>query len=79
MELIKPEDPRYFTQTSNELYDRHHYQLVFGDGQKSIVFEDYEQLRAYWFQCVHKLRNCKVNVIEPKKAKKKSGGFANNE
>ena len=36
MELIKPEDPRYFTTTSNGLYDRHHYQLVFGDGQKSI-------------------------------------------
>ena len=28
MELIAKEDPRYFSQTSDEPYDRHHYRIV---------------------------------------------------
>lgn len=65
MELIKPEDPQYFTQTSSDSYDRHHYELIFNDNQSHIVFDDYEQMKVYWFQCVRKWRDCKVNVIEP--------------
>ena len=65
MELIKPEDPQYFTQTSSDSYDRHHYELIFNDNQSSIVFDDYEQMRLYWFQCntrkVYKRFRMRVN------------------
>tara|TARA_R100000315_G_C5185804_1_gene108068 strand:- start:254 stop:481 length:228 start_codon:yes stop_codon:yes gene_type:complete len=73
MELIKPGDPQYFTETSSDPYDRHHYQLMFDDDQRYIVFDDYEQMRVYWFQCVRKWRNCRVNVIEPIQEKKVKG------
>lgn len=45
----KPSDSRYFTQTSDEPYDRHHYKLTLKSG-KSIVIDDYEVLRSMWFQ-----------------------------
>ena len=44
MKLIDPSDPLYFHQTSDKPYDRHHYKLQFSNG-RSVVFEDYEQLR----------------------------------
>ena len=47
--LIQPSDSRYFTQTSDKPYDRHFYRMVLTNG-KSIVLEDYEQMRAMWFQ-----------------------------
>ena len=65
----------YFENTSDKPYDRHHYQLEFGDGHK-VIFESYEQLRAYWFECVRNYGNCKVSVLDIKQNKKKSnGGF----
>ncbi len=49
MDLIQPNDPRYFTQTSDKPYDRHFYRIVLTNG-KSMVIEDYDQMRAMWFQ-----------------------------
>jgi len=66
-----------FTQTSFEPYDRHHYKLEFYDGE-SIIFEDYEHLRAVWFQDVRTQRgDCNVIVLDKpnKKHKKTNGGF----
>ena len=34
MKLIDPSDPLYFQQTSDGLYDRHHYKLVYKTGKK---------------------------------------------
>ena len=66
--------PEWFEQTSDEPYDRHQYQLEFNG--KSIIFDDYDQLRAYWFQKIRNWGNCKVNVLDRKQNKKKSnGGF----
>ena len=48
-ELIQPNDPRYFTQTSDGSYDRHFYRIVLTNG-KSIMVDDYEQMRSFWFQ-----------------------------
>ena len=31
--LIKPSDPQYFTETSDELYDRHTYKIVSKTGE----------------------------------------------
>tara|TARA_Y100000015_G_C2333694_1_gene62490 strand:- start:96 stop:305 length:210 start_codon:yes stop_codon:yes gene_type:complete len=66
----------YFEQTSDEPYDRHSYELEFNSGKQSITFEDYEHLRAYWFECVRNWGDCKVNVLDRKQKKKKTnGGF----
>lgn len=43
---------KLFKQTSDKPYDRHHYLLVTKDN-KSIMFDDYDQLRAVWFQRCH--------------------------
>ena len=48
-QCIDPSDPRYFTQTSDKSYDRHKYQINLTNG-KSVVFDDYEIMRAAWFQ-----------------------------
>ena len=50
MKLIDPSDPLYFRQTSDKPYDRHNYRLEFNEGNKSLEFEDYEQLREQWMQ-----------------------------
>ena len=59
--------PEWFAQTSDKPYDRHQYELQF-NGQ-SIIFDDYDQLRAYWFQSAHNWEGCKVNVLDHEKNK----------
>ena len=74
-QLIDPSDPRYFKQSSDKPYDRHQYQIVINKDQ-SIIFDDYDQLRAYWFECARNWNGCKVNVLDVKQKNKKStGGF----
>ena len=68
--LIQPNDPRYFTQTSDGSYDRHSYRIVLTNG-KSITVDDYEQMRAMWFQYESKYLS-HVEVIDVKSSK----GFA---
>ena len=48
-DLIQPGDPMYFTDTSDEPYDRHRYKLVFKN-RKAIEFDDWETARNYWFE-----------------------------
>ena len=60
--LIKPTDPQYFTQTSDEPYDRHIYELVLPSG-KTLVFQDYEHLRSIWFEAARNWSGCVVNVL----------------
>ena len=67
--------PDWFAQTSDEPYDRHQYQVVFNNGQQSITFDDYEQMRAYWFKCVRNWKDCTINVLDRKQNKKSKGGF----
>jgi len=52
--LIQPNDPKYFTQTSDGSYDRHIYRVVLKDG-RSAMLDDYEQVRAFWFEYESKL------------------------
>ena len=54
-------DSTWFTHTSDKSYDRHYYTI---DKKR---FDDYEQLRAYWFQ-IH-ITNQKVIVRDYKKKK----------
>ena len=60
--LIKPTDPQYFTQTSDESYDSHTYELVLPSG-KTLVFQDYEHLRSIWFEAARNWSGCVVNVL----------------
>ena len=64
----------WFEQTSNEPYDRHQYQLDFQG--KSIIFDDYDQMRAHWFNYIRNWGNATVTVLDRKQSKKKTnGGF----
>lgn len=67
MNLIKPSDPLYFTQSSNESYDRHEYKVVAKSGE-FIVTDDYEQVRAAWFEKSVWLSHVEV-LDNPKKQK----------
>ena len=48
-QLIKPDDPRYFQQTSDEPYDRHNYKVVLLNGQ-SVVVDAWDIAQSIWFQ-----------------------------
>ena len=50
-ELIAKEDPRYFSQTSDEPYDRHHYRIVCQN--KSFVVESWDEVQEYWWNNCH--------------------------
>ena len=45
---IDPSDPRYFTQSSDGIYDRHQYKIVSNNGQ-SIVVDNWETVRSIWW------------------------------
>ena len=45
-ELISKEDPRYFSQNSDEPYDRHHYKIVCNT--KSFVVESWNEVQEWW-------------------------------
>lgn len=48
-QLIEPTDPRYFNQTSDEPYDRHHYKIVMRNGE-CVVVDSYDVAQSIWFQ-----------------------------
>ena len=45
--LIEKNDPRYFSQTSDVPYDRHHYKIVCHN--KSFVVESWDEVQEYWW------------------------------
>ncbi len=51
-----------FTQTSDKLYDRHFYQVEYTDG-RAYSFQDYTQMRAWWFQQMN-TTDAVVHVID---------------
>lgn len=40
---------KVFANTSDLLYDRHNYKLIKNNG-KSIVFDNWEDAKSYWFE-----------------------------
>ena len=72
MKPLSPGDPGYFTTYSTDPYDRHHYKVHFKDG-RSIIVEDYDLVKAMWFQSPSDLEG--VEIIDPKPEKKGGGGF----
>lgn len=71
MELIQPEDPQYFTETSDEDYDRHQYKVVSKTGE-SIVVDDYMLAQEIWWT---RGRGKYISHIEVLDRKKESKGF----
>ena len=67
MNLIKRSDPRYFTQSSHEPYDRHEYKIVSKSGE-SFVTDDYMQVQSAWFEKGIWLSHVEV-LDKPKKQK----------
>ena len=53
----------YFTQTSDGLYDRHKYKLIFKN-RKAMIFDDYETLRKVWFEWAGSKQLHKVEVLD---------------
>ena len=61
-----------FQQTSDEPYDRHDYKIVLKNG-KSITFDDYEIVNAFWWNN-NQMRNLDyIEVLD--KPKPKPQGF----
>ena len=55
-----------FTTYCDKLYDRHTYRLIFKDGRAADV-EDYELVRAYWYQIKNELE--RVEILDPSRGK----------
>ena len=72
--LIEKNDPRYFSQTSDLPYGRHHYKIVHKD--RSIIFESWDEVQEWWWNnCRLQAFDAVVHVIDKPKTKKKSKGF----
>jgi len=67
MELIKPEDPQYFTQTSNKLYDRHHYKIISTTGE-SVKVDNWMKAQEIWWNKKSFLSH--IEVIDKKQRAK---------
>tara|TARA_Y100000022_G_scaffold199840_1_gene213320 strand:- start:1887 stop:2099 length:213 start_codon:yes stop_codon:yes gene_type:complete len=65
-QLIKPTDPRYFTVSSTDLYDRHHYKVVSQNGE-SITVDNWEDVRTIWWNKKAFLSH--VEVLDAQKPK----------
>ena len=48
-QLISPDDPAYFTLSSNDSYDRHDYKIISKTGE-SVVVDNWETAQLTWFQ-----------------------------
>ena len=73
-ELIAKEDPRYFSQTYDGSYDRHHYRIVCQT--KSFVVESWDEVQEWWWNNCHlPTFDAVVHVLDKPKPKKQSIGF----
>ena len=69
METIKPEDPQYFTETSDGLYDRHDYKII-GKNGESIVVDNWQTVQEVWWN-----RSAFLSHIEVLDQKNNGKGF----
>jgi len=69
--LIEKTDSRYFSQTSDKPYDRHHYRIVCQN--KSFVVESWDEVQEYWWNRNNLFVPAVIEVID--KPKPKSKGF----
>ena len=67
-ELIGKDDSRYFSQTCNKPYDRHHYKMVCKN--KSVVLESWDGVQEYWWNNIAFNPDMIVDVIDKQKTTK---------
>ena len=67
-ELIGKDDPRYFGQSCNKPYDRHHYKMVCKN--KSVVLESWDGVQEYWWNNIAFNPDMIVEVIDKPKTTK---------
>ena len=67
---IEPSDPRYFTVTSDEPYDRHDYKIIRKDGETMVV-DSWELAREIWWN-TPSFSLSHIEVLD-KKTNKKEG------
>jgi len=72
MELIQPNSPEYFDKTSDELYDRHIYRLIYRNTDGHKDFESWEGVQSEWFHTPSLLKS-HIEILDKKK--KTNGGF----
>ena len=67
--LIEKDDPRYFNQTSDAPYDRHHYKIVCQN--KSFVVESWDEVQEWWWNHCNMINfDARIEVLDkPKKTK----------
>ena len=68
--LIETTDPRYFTVSSDGLYDRHHYKVISKSGE-TITVDNWEDLRNIWWNRKQFLSH--VEIIDKPKARQSRG------
>ena len=70
--LIEKDDPRYFNQTSDIPYDRHHYKIVCHD--KYFVVESWDEVQEWWWNHCNMINfDARIEVLD--KPKPKAKGF----
>ena len=67
-ELISRDDSRYFSQTCNKPYDRHHYKMICKS--KSVVLESWDEVQEYWWNNIALNPDMIVEVIDKPKTTK---------
>ena len=67
-ELIGKDDSRYFSQTCNKPYDRHHYKMVCKS--KSVVLQSWDEVQEYWWNNIALNPDMIVEVIDKPKTTK---------
>ena len=72
--LIEKTDPRYFSQTSDAPYDRHHYKIV-SKQYATFIVESWDEVQEWWWNHCNTFQfYAVIEVLD--KPKKKSKGFA---
>ena len=67
-ELKGKDDSRYFSQTCNKPYDRHHYKMVCKN--KSVVLKSWDEVQEYWWNNIAFHPDMIVEVIDKPKTTK---------
>ena len=67
MSLIDPSDPMFFTETSSEPYDRHHYKITKTNGD-SLTVKSWEEAQAIWWTTPSSVLSY-IDVIDKKEVK----------
>jgi hypothetical protein len=68
-QVISPDDPQYFTETSDGLYDRHDYKII-GKNGESIVVDNWQTVQEVWWN-----RSAFLSRIEVLDQKNNGKGF----